>query len=200
MRRSTLLAAVLPLAILAAATGASAQMNSPMTSQNKPARDAGDAVAKPVGMASATTLGSFTDSAFVQNAARGDMFEIRSSKLAEEKSSSPEIKKFAAQMITAHTQTTVGLKAAIAEGHVKTPVPTKLDARRQGMLDNLRASHGGEFDKRYVAQQIAAHQETLDLMKGYADHGHNDALKAAAAKTAPLVQDHLDMAKALPGA
>jgi putative membrane protein len=196
MRRSTLLAAVLPLAILAAAAGASAQM----ASQNKPSRDAGDAVAKPVGMASATTLGSFTTPAFVQNAARGDMFEIRASKLAEEKSSSAEIKKFAAEMITAHTQTTAGLKAAIAEGHVKTPVPTKLDARRQGMLNNLRASSGAEFDKRYVAQQIAAHQETLDLMKGYADHGHNDALKAAAAKTAPLVQDHLDMAKALPGA
>jgi len=195
MRRFVLLAAAVPLAFILA-TGAASQV----TSQNKPSRDAGDSVAVPVGVASATTLGSFRTPAFVQNAARSEMYEIRAAKLAEEKSSTPEIKKFAAEMITAHTKTTMGLKKAIAEGHVKTAVATKLDARRQGMIDNLRASSGAEFDKRYVAQQIAAHHETLDLMKGYAEHGHNDALKDAASKTAPLVKSHLEMAKALPGA
>ncbi len=195
MRRSILLAAALPVALMLA-TGAASQV----ASQNKPSRDAGDAVAVPVGVASATTLGSFTTPAFVQNAARSDMYEIRAAKLAEEKSSTPEIKKFAAEMVTAHTKTTMGLKKAVAMGHVKTTIPTKLDARRQGMIDNLRASSGAEFDKRYVAQQIAAHQETLDLMKGYAAHGHNHALKDAASKTAPLVESHLEMAKALPGA
>ena len=195
MRRPILLTAALPLALILV-TGATSQV----TSQSKPSRDAGDAVAVPVGVASATTLGSFATPAFVQNAARSDMYEIRAAKLAEEKSSTPEIKKFAAEMIKAHTKTTVGLKKAIAMGHVKTAFPTRLDARRQGMIDNLRASSGGEFDKRNVAQQIAAHQETLDLMKGYAARGHNDALKDAASKTAALVESHLEMAKALPGA
>jgi len=195
MRRPVLLAAALPLAVMLA-TGAASQV----TSQSKPSRDAGDRVAGPVGVASATTLGSFTTPAFVQNAARSDMYEIRAAKLAEERSSTPEIKKFAAEMVTAHTKTTMGLREAIAMGHVKTAIPTKLDARRQGMIDNLRASSGGEFDKRNVAQQIAAHQETLDLMKGYAARGHNDALKDAASKTAALVESHLEMAKALPGA
>jgi putative membrane protein len=196
MRKTSILAIALPAALSLFAVQASAQM----TAQNKPTRDAGDAVAKPVGMASAATLGAYTSSAFVQNAARSDMYEIRAGKLAEAKSSSPEIKKFAAAMVRAHTKTTAGLKAAIAKGGVKTLIPAGLDDRRKGMLDNLRASNGAEFDKRYVTQQIAAHQEALDLMKGYADHGDNDALKEAAAKTAPLVADHLQMAKALPGA
>lgn len=137
---------------------------------------------------------------FVTKAAQSDEFEKSEGLLAERRSHNPHVKKFAAMMVSAHTKTTMGLKKAIAEGHVKTAVATKLDARRQGMIDNLRASSGAEFDKRYVAQQIAAHHETLDLMKGYAEHGHNDALKDAASKTAPLVKSHLEMAKALPGA
>jgi putative membrane protein len=188
------LALALPVALIA--TVAAAQP----ASQNKPMRDAGDALSKPVGMASADTLGSMNSSAFVENAARSDMYEIRAGKLAEQKSSNRQIKAFARKMVAAHTKTTAGLKAAIAEGHVNVAVPTGLDQRRKGMLDNLRASSGAEFDKRYVAQQIAAHEEALSLMKGYADHGDNEALKAAAAKTAPLVQQHLDMAKQLPGA
>ncbi len=196
MRSKSIITLAIPVVALLLASSASAQP----ASANKPMRDMGDTMAKPVGMASATTLGSVSSSAFVQNAARSDMFEIRASKLAETKSSSPELKKFAAEMIKGHMKTTAGLKKAIAEGDVNTPIPAGLDKRRKGMLENLRASSGPEFDKRYVAQQIAAHQEALDLMKGYADHGDNPALKAAAGKTAPIVQMHLDMAKRLPGA
>jgi putative membrane protein len=184
----------------ALAVGSASPAASQVASQTKPERDAGDTVAKPVGAMSSHTVGAYSTSGFVENAARGDMFEIRASQLAEERASSSEIKKFAAQMVAAHTKTTAGLKAAMKEGGVTTPIPTGLDARRQGLLDNLRASNGAEFDKRYVAQQIAAHKEALALMKGYAAHGDNPALRAAAAKTAPIVADHLHMAEALPGA
>lgn len=196
MRAPLLFAVALPATLTLYLAGASAQI----AAHPNPLRDAGDQLSKPVGMASAKTLGSFTAKAFVDNAARSDMYEIEAGKLAESRASSPKIKAFAADMVAAHTKTTAGLKEAIASGKIGITPPVALDQRRQGMLDNLRASKGGEFDKRYVAQQIAAHQETLDLMRGYAENGDKDALKAAAAKTAPLVAKHLEMAKALPGA
>jgi putative membrane protein len=149
---------------------------------------------------SAHSVGAISSTAFVHNAARSDMYEVRAGELAKQRATSPQIKQFADEMVRAHTKTTAALKEALAKSGAKVQAPTELDQRRKGLLSNLQASSGAEFDKRYVAQQIAAHQEALDLMKGYADHGDNPVLKEAAAKTAPLVAEHLRMAKALPGA
>jgi putative membrane protein len=48
-------------------------------------------------------------------------------------------------------------------------------------------------------QQLAAHLEALTLHSGYADHGDNPVLKAAAAKTKPIVQSHIDQLKKIGG-
>ena len=46
---------------------------------------------------------------------------------------------------------------------------------------------------------MEAHQEAETLTRGYSQNGSNAALKQFAAKTAPIVQQHLDMAKTLNG-
>jgi putative membrane protein len=78
----------------------------------------------------------------------------------------------------------------------KTPA-TELDQRRKGMIDNLNAASPQDFDKTYMDQQVAAHEETLTLLKGYSENGDDPGLKAAAGKAAPMVQEHLDRAKAI---
>jgi len=45
--------------------------------------------------------------------------------------------------------------------------------------------------------QVDAHQSALNLMQRYAEDGDVPAIKAFAAATAPAVQKHYDMAKAL---
>jgi putative membrane protein len=130
---------------------------------------------------------------FVKNAALGDMYEITSSKLAATMASSADVKKFAANMITAHTATTAGLKAAIAKDGVKDTPPAALDAEHQGLIDALKATKGEAFDALYKSQQTDAHTKTLALMQGYAAGGDQAALKAFASDTAPKVQMHLDM-------
>lgn len=155
-----------------------------------------DATSTAVGALAANT-GPLTNEGFVKNAAMSDMFEINAAKIAEKKSTNGGVRKFAAEMIKAHTATTAGLKAALAKSGVVVTLPTALDERHQGMVDNLNAAKPEDFDKEYMNQQVAAHKEALDLMKGYADHGDNAALKAAATGTAPKVQSHLDMAQKL---
>ena len=54
-----------------------------------------------------------------------------------------------------------------------------------------------DFDKAYVASQVDAHNEALALMKAYAASGDAPTLKAAAGEIAPVVTDHLVMARAL---
>lgn len=158
-----------------------------------------DAAAAVVGPISAATAGSLSAQAFVENAARSDMYETESSKLALERSTSPGIKKFAQMMITAHAATTKELKGLVTTGKAgeNIEIPVALDERRQGLIDNLKTASAEDFDARFADQQAAAHRETAILMDGYGAAGQNEALKAMAKATAPKVKAHLNMVEGL---
>jgi putative membrane protein len=64
------------------------------------------------------------------------MFELQSSKLAEQKGTAQE-KRFAGQMITDHTKTTNDIKGLVNGGKVKAEIPATLDSSHQSMLDKL---------------------------------------------------------------
>ena len=119
----------------------------------------------------------------------------RRPKIARQKATDPAIKAFASKMIHDHTESTAGLEKAIATGGATASPPADIDQRRKGLIDNLQKASPADFDKTYVNQQVAAHQEAASLFKAYSDHGDNDALKAFATKTTPTIQAHLDMAK-----
>ena len=72
-------------------------------------------------------------------------------------------------------------------------VPTALDQRHQGLIDNLRGATDQDFDRVYLQQQEAAHNETAALLETYSRVGGNDALKGWAAKTLPVVRSHREM-------
>jgi putative membrane protein len=156
-----------------------------------------DAAAGPVGMASAAMPKNAQD--FVTAAAIGDMYEIEAGKIAQQRAKRADVKAFGGMMVEAHTKTSADLKKAIADGKVQVSLPTALDDRRAGMLQNLKAAGDSDFDLAYLHQQVAGHLEALELMSNYADHGDNDVLKAAAAKTKPVVQSHLDRLKTIGG-
>lgn len=184
-------------ALIVTALAGSAVAQQAPTSKNKVGRDAGDAASAPVGATSAATVGSVNAKAFVQNAARSDMYEIQAGNLALQKSQNSQVKDFAQMMVKDHTMTSQMLMSNLPAG---VTAPKDLDKRRKGMLDNLQNSPAGEFDKRYAAQQVAAHKEALTLMQGYAKRGDNAQLKQLASMTVPMIQRHLDLAKKLPGA
>jgi putative membrane protein len=134
---------------------------------------------------------------FVAKAAASDMFEIAVAKVAQTRATSAEVKKFAAMMITDHTKSTAGLKKAIADsGQTLTP-PAALPADLQSKVDDLSKVDAKDFDKNYMDNQVDAHQNTLDVMQRYAQDGDVPAIKAFAAATAPVVQQHYDHAKTL---
>ena len=68
------------------------------------------------------------------------------------------------------------------------------------MIDNLTAAKCADFDKVYLAQQEAAHNEALTVMQGYADNGDNAGLKALAQKAIPKIKAHLDKVRQLQAA
>lgn len=164
---------------------------------NKAVAVAQDSAAAVVG-AVGGVAGAATPAMFVDNASQSDMLEIQSAHLALKRSQSPGIKKFAQGMIHAHEKTSAELKKIVEGGQAgDAKLAAHLDNRRQGLVDNLEHASDAEFDARYVDQQAAAHREASELMKTYAKAGTNDALMAFAAKTAPAVDEHLAMVKAL---
>lgn len=165
--------------------------------QSEPVNAAQDAMSSAVGAVSAATLGQTTEG-FATNAAISDMYEIEAGKLAQEKGQAAAVKEFGAMMVKDHTASSTEMKPLAQAANVT--LPTELDERRKGLLDNLRAASAADFDKVYTDQQVAAHEEAHNLLSGYGQDGGDAGLKAFAAKTAPIVQGHLDKARALQAA
>jgi len=135
--------------------------------------------------------------AFANTAAASDAFEIAESQLAATSAHSAAIKSFAKKMIEAHTGSTAKLKTVTAGlSPAITPDPT-LTPDLQAKADALKAKTGADFDTAYAADQVAAHQATLDALKSYSASGDVPALKTFATGLIPTVTAHLNMAKGL---
>jgi putative membrane protein len=136
---------------------------------------------------------------FVNKAAISDMFEIESSKLAQQKSDNNEIKHFAQKMVNDHTKTTNEMKP-IVQKIQGMQMPSEMDVEHKSKLEQLRSASGAQFDQRYRMQQIEGHQAAVALFQDYANSGDNGELKAFAQKTLPDLRKHLQEAQALPQA
>jgi putative membrane protein len=134
---------------------------------------------------------------YVQKAAMGDLYEVEASKLALMRTKSDDVKKFAQEMVDAHTKSTDDLKARLARAGLIVELPTMLDADHQKKLDDLKAANARTFDSRYAAQQKEAHDEALMLHRDYAMRGPVADLKAFAADIVPKIEMHDQMASEL---
>jgi putative membrane protein len=130
---------------------------------------------------------------FVKEAASSDMFEIQSSRLAQQKSQDQATKTFAAQMVADHTNTSTELKPMAQSANVE--IPSAMLPAHQKMLDKLNGLNGDEFTKQYQDDQVTAHKDAVSLFQRYSKGGDNEQLKTWAAKTVPTLEHHLKMAQ-----
>lgn len=163
--------------------------------QSEPVNAAQDATSAVVGQTSAATLGANTVGGYVSNAAIGDMYEIEAGRMAQERGVSAEAKALGEMLVSDHTAASERMKG-LAQAAGET-VPIEMDERRKGLLDNLRAAQGAEFDRVFAEQQVAAHQEALTLHEGFADNTDHPELAAHAREVVPRLQAHLERARAL---
>ena len=131
---------------------------------------------------------------YVQKAAMGDMLEVESSRLALNRSATPEIKKLAQDMVDAHTMTSDELKARLVRAGLIVELPAMLDDEHKKKVDDLRAASARDFDAKYLELQKEGHDEALNIHRDYAMNGTLADLKAFAADTVPKIEMHLKMA------
>lgn len=195
MMKITAIASIASAAALLAACGQggdSAQQNAEETVNATQDKTSGV-----VGQTSAATMGTNTVEGFVTNLAVGNMYELQAAEIAQAKSTNADVKALAAMIRTDHTRAGEKLSATAPTAAPNVAVPTTLDQRRQGLIDNLNAASAGDFDKVYLEQQVAAHNETLTLLNGFSDNADAPTLAALARELVPTVTQHRDRAQQL---
>lgn len=137
---------------------------------------------------------SSTDTEFANMAAMGGNAEIAWAKVAMEKSTSKDVKKYASKMMKDHTKAGKNLMK-VAMKHNMT-LPTGMSEEQTQVLNQLQQASAAEFDKMYIQMSgVDAHQKMEALFQGEANGGTDADLKSFAAKTLPTVQMHLKMAQ-----
>lgn len=152
---------------------------------------------EPVPTTAADPMSPLSAPGFMMMAASSDQFEIQSSQMALQMSQNPQVRQFAQQMIDGHTRTTAEL-TQIAQANGLTPPPPTLMPPQQAALDRIRAAAPADFGATYKREQVAGHEQALTLMQNYASQGDRSALRDFASRTAPVIQQHLIQAQALP--
>jgi putative membrane protein len=133
---------------------------------------------------------------FVRGASIGGEFEIQTSRLALEKTKNPDIRQFAQMMIHDHTQASDKLKSLLTSQEAQA-APNGLDSTHQAMLDQLKTESGEQFNRDYIKDQQAAHEEAVSLFATYAQTGESPKLKQFASQTLPTLRMHQRHANAL---
>ena len=202
MRTPALLAAAALL--LAAAPTALAQTQQQRAQSTQSQTGGGPPAADPAtpaaGMsATGSRAAALTAAQFARTAAISDLYEMESSRLAEQRSQNEQVKRFAQHMLRDHQKTTGELKAMLPQlqGVSAQQMPTSLDQQHQALVQQLQGAQGAQFDRLYAQQQLQSHQTAVDLFRAYAQSGDEARLKQWASQTLPSLEEHLREAQQL---
>jgi putative membrane protein len=143
--------------------------------------------------ASSKAQTAITDQAFAKDAARGGLAEIKLGKLAQDNGSSEGVKAFGTRMVAEHTQAGDKLKEAAAQEHIA--LPADLAAKDEATCDRLSKLRGADFDRAYAQDMVKDHEQDLRDFQREANRGNDDLIRAFAAQTVPMIQQHLEQAK-----
>jgi putative membrane protein len=158
----------------------------------------GIALAMSLGASAAMAQTAIPPSAedFAMAAAQSDQYEIEAGRVAVTQSQDPRVRAFGQRMIDAHAQTSESLLQAVAASVLPAPPPA-MSSDQAAMLSALQSLRGPAFDQAYARQQVLAHDQALAVEQSYAAAGTDPNLQAAARASVPVIQHHLEMARAL---
>lgn len=133
-----------------------------------------------------------------------DEGEIADAQLALEKASIPDVRRFAAQLLEAHTRSSARTKAWQTTTNTtpeQSSVSEQLSAEDARTLSTLRGSDVITFDAAYLAAEALQHEELLSLLYSRLTPSASDErLKGFLRETLAMAESHGSEAKALQSA
>lgn len=136
-----------------------------------------------------------SDESFYKNLAEGGISEIDLGKLAEQKSTDPKVREFAARMVKDHSAANEKLQSLAASKNIS--VPSSASATQLATKAKLEVLAGKTFDDSYIKSQLKAHTQTVSLLQKEIASGQDADAKAFAKSVLPTIRSHLTEIRAI---
>jgi len=137
------------------------------------------------------------DHDFIMEAAMGGLMEVELGRVAAQQGTSDAVKQFGQRMVDDHSKANTQLMTLAQSKGIT--LPTALDDKHRNELTKLSAMTGAEFDRAYSKMMLSDHKKDVSEFEKQSTRGTDPDLKAFATQTLPTLQEHLQMARALPG-
>jgi putative membrane protein len=137
---------------------------------------------------------SLKNADYMVSAASGNLAEVELAKTATTKSKDSEIKKIAADLVTAHQGLYGEVKSLATSKGVTVPESADEDASKKAK--DLLDTKAADFDKKWVDELIDKHEATVKKYEDVAANTSDADLRAWVTATIPKVKDHLMMLQA----
>ena len=108
------------------------------------------------------------------------------------------MKQFGQRMVDDHSKANSELMSLASSKGIT--LPADLDAKHRETVTKLSGMSGAEFDRAYGKMMLSDHTKDVSEFEKQSARGTDPDLKSFASKTLPTLQEHLQMARALPGA
>lgn len=134
---------------------------------------------------------------FVTQALTNNKFEIAAATLAQSRSKNPQIKQFAAKMVTEHTAT--GIDLTDLAKSMELSIPAGIEPADQNNINLLGLFTETTFDKEFTKMMVESHKKAVSL---FSEAASNTGVPAAdlrhfAERKTPSLQQHLKEAESL---
>lgn len=141
-----------------------------------------------------TTLNA-NDLDFVNAAAKGGTTEVEMGHLAAQKSTNPQVQRFANRMVRDHSK--IGQKLTALATAKGVQLPDGKGFMNDATYLELKVLTGKEFDKAYVKAMLSDHKDDIAAFEKESTAAADAGVKSFAAKTLPTLQEHLELIQKL---
>ncbi len=144
------------------------------------------------------------DLKFIQDAANGGADEVALGQVAAERAMAPEVRELGEHMVADHTEANQEIARLVAQKGITLVDPAnaagtaeapRLDSDGQRAVKKLTELSGAAFDREYVKMMVSDHEKVVKEFEDASRNAQDADVKAFAAKTLPILDKHLRMAR-----
>lgn len=132
---------------------------------------------------------------FLVDAANGGLAEVDFGKIAKEKGLSDRVRNYGKMVEADHADANAKVKELADARKVTLPIETS--AANQETMIALSKISGKEFDKAFMDKMVSEHERAITVFMDAADQSNDSGIRTFIANALPVLQIHLDSAKAI---
>jgi putative membrane protein len=148
--------------------------------------------------ANGTQTATGTEAQILSEIHEANQSEIQLGQLAQQKAQRSDVRDFGHHLVTDHTQADARVSQIAGSQSVQLQSAGGADAKQQAGLNKLQALSGREFDRAFLRQIHAAHQDTIVKLEGAQGQlSANSSVRQLVAELLPKLRQHRDNAATL---